>query len=212
VDIHDALLDDTLTTRILRELVADCRSDSELISVALGAREHSMHRLTNIVREGMASQKESDRARARFVAGWMPDGTDLRQSLAAPDRSKWVEDVGRNALWRLDRERWARHWFARFLAEPNRIRRWAAGRLFLECADVATPLWAPRMIYENANIPAVRRAQAQLLVWKVRQKPDDSRFRDNFLGYSVRDVTAVAPPWRQAKQWDNVEHDWMSDD
>src|SRR5438067_9956751 len=113
--IHDATLDDALATALLRDLIADCRSDSELVSVALGARLRSTTRLAAVVADGLSSDDPAARARARFVAGWMPENGALRARLAATDPSRWVERIGQRAIHRLDREQWAREWLRRFL-------------------------------------------------------------------------------------------------
>lgn len=204
--IHDPTLDDTLATELLRDLIADCRSDSELVSVALGARLRSTTRLASVLADGFASDNPATRARARFVAGWMPEDAALRARLAAPDPSRWVERIGQRAIHRLDRERWAREWLDRFLTERSRERRWAAGRLFLECADAATPFWTDDVLYRQRELAhPTRRAEATLLLWGVRAKPDDSALRDNFLGYRVRDLAEVAPPWREPARWEDVQ-------
>jgi hypothetical protein len=204
--IHDPTLDDALATALLRDLIADCRSDSELVSVALGARLRSTTRLAVVVADGLASDDPATRARARFVAGWMPEDSVHRTRLAAPDPSRWVERNGQRALHRLDRERWAREWLRRFLMERSRTRRWAAGRLFLECTDAATPFWTDDVLYGERELAyPTRRAEAELLLWRVRAKPDDSALRDNFLGYRVRELADVVPPWREPTEWEDVQ-------
>ena len=200
--IHDPTLDNPLATALLRDLIADCRSDSELVSVALGARLRSTTRLASVVGEGLTSDDSATRARARFVAGWMPEDGPLRKRLAAPDPSRWVERIGQHAIHRLDHERWAREWLHRFLTERGRTRRWAAGRLFLECTDAATAFWSDDVLYGERELAhPTRRAEATLLLRSVRAKPDDSTLRDSFLGYRVRDLADVVPPWREPTQW-----------
>jgi len=204
--IHDPTLDDALATALLGDLIADCRSDSELVSVALGSRLRSTTRLAVVVADGFANDDPATRARARFVAGWMPEDAELRTSLAAADPSRWVERIGQNALHRLDHERWAREWLRRFLMERSRTRRWAVGRLFLECTDAATPFWADDLLYGEPELAhPTRRAEATLLLRCVRSKPSDSALRDNFLGYRVHDLADVVPPWREPTQWEDVQ-------
>jgi hypothetical protein len=135
----------------------------------------------------------------------MPDNADLRTSLVADDPSAWVRAVGERAVHRLDRERWARHWLGSFLSKRRTEHRWAAGRLFAACADAATPFWARDMIWDASGSTAIRRAEASLLLDTIRKKPDDSELRDEFLGYKVRELEQVIPPWRRAIRWDDVE-------
>jgi hypothetical protein len=204
--IHDPTLDDALSTALLRDLIADCRSDSELVSVALGARLRSTTRLASVVADGLSNDDPAARARVRFIAGWMPEDHALRARLAATDPSRWVERIGQYAVHRLDREQWAREWLRRFLAERSSTRRWAAGRLFLECADAATPFWTDEILYAERELAhPTRRADAALLLRRLRAKPDDSELRDNFLGYPVRELAETVPPWRHPTYWEDVQ-------
>jgi hypothetical protein len=203
-DLHDPAIDDSTARSILRALVRDTRSNSELIQVALSGRLESAIRLTCVINELLVSADELDRARARYLAGWMADNAILRARLASNDPSLWVKSIGDAAIRRLDRERWAHHWLTRFLIERSAERRWAAGRLFVACSDVATPFWASGAIWKASRSPAIRRAEASLLVDSVRKKPDDSEFRDSFLGYRVSDLERVIPPWRRAIRWDDI--------
>jgi hypothetical protein len=203
VDIHDPALDDELACELLEELVRDCRSNSECVSVAMGARINSLSRLSRVVETLLHDDDEAQRARARFIVGWMPEDAALRRKIAKRDCSEWVNHIGEKAIARLDRERWAREWLQRFLRETNRARRWAAGRLFLSCSDAATPFWAYQIIN---NSPATsRRAEAALIVREVRKKVDDHDLQDKFLGYSVRELADVVTPWHRPTRWDDIE-------
>ena len=204
VEIHDAAIDDGLAREILRELIVDCRSNSELVSVAIGARLESLSRLTVVVEDLLDNGNETERARARFIAGWIPESTVLRQRLATADPSRWVTKIGQTALDRLDREDWARQWLHRFLNEKRRPHRWAAGRLFLACSDAATPFWAREAIIDS-RAPSSRRAEAALLIGRIRKKVDDSDLRDKFLRHSVRELSDVVRPWHQSIRWEDID-------
>jgi len=204
-DLYDPTVHDDTARMILRDLIRDSRSNSELIQIALAARVDSPARLSSIVDELLVSADELDRARVRYLAGWMPDTADLRARLIADDRSRWVKAIREAAIHRLDRERWAHHWLACFLSERRAERRWATGRLFVACSDAATRFWARKMIWKASGSSAIQRAEASLLLDTVRNKPDDSEFRDAFLGYRVRELERVIPPWRRAIRWDDID-------
>lgn len=204
VDIHDPAVDDGLAREILRELIVDCRSDSELISVAMGARFESTARLTAVVEDLLDNCDEAGRARARFIVGWLPENASLRQRLTAADPSHWVTRIGQQAIQRLDRERRCREWLRRFLRQSRAPRRWADGRLFLACSDAATPFWVDDVI-RDSHEPASRRAEATLLVGRIRKKVDDNELRDSFLGYSVRELSEVVPPWCKTTRWEDID-------
>lgn len=203
--LHDPELDEAATGALLRDLIRDARSGSELIQIALAARVKSQTRLRTTLKELLRSPDELDRARARFLAGWLPENKHFRARLAAADPSRWVERIGKQAIHRLDRERWAREWLRRFLSERNRVRRWAAGRLFVACSDAATPFWAEGMIWNATRSAGTVRAEAGLLLETIEKKPEDSVLRNSFLGYRVRDLEQVIPPWRRAIRWEDVD-------
>ncbi|MEY2549553.1 MAG: hypothetical protein QOD64_2135 [Verrucomicrobiota bacterium] len=204
VDINDPGIDDGLARELLRELIIDCRSNSELVSIAIGARLESAVRLTTVLEALLDAGDENDRARARFIAGWMPEDELMRKRLHTADPSHWVNRIGENAIKRLDRECWAREWLCRFLKEKRRPQRWAAGRRFLACSDAATPFWADDTIRESQS-PPPRRAEGVLLLGRIRKKVDDSELRDTFLGYSGRELDEVVPPWRKSLRWEDID-------
>jgi hypothetical protein len=204
VDIHDPALDDSLALEILKGLVLDCRSNTELVSVALGARLKSESRLTRVVGDLLEHPDPDTRARACYVVGWMSEDASLRQRLTKRHGSKWVERIAKTALQRLDREAHAREWLRRFLGEKRRAQRWAAGRLFLACRDAATPFWADNVIRKSTESSS-RRAEAALLVRTIRNKVDDSELRDYFLSHSVRDLSGVVSPWYERPRWEDIE-------
>ncbi|HWW62150.1 MAG TPA: hypothetical protein VN181_12340, partial [Thermoanaerobaculia bacterium] len=203
-DLHDPEVDNDTASTILRDLMRDCRSNSELVQIALAGRKEPA-RLISVVEELLASGEELDRARARCLLGWLLDTPAVRARLAIDDSSPWVRRIAAAAVRRLDRERWARHWLNRFLFERRAERRWAAGRLFVACCDAATPFWASQLVWEASSASAVRRAEASLLLDTIRKKPNDSELRDEFLGYRVHDLEQVVPPWRRVIRWDDIE-------
>lgn len=203
-EIHDPGVDNTVATELLRQLLHDCRSDSELVQVAMAARLKSARRLSAVVTDALRSLDERDRARARFLAGWLPANGRIRKALAASDSSGWVERIGAAALRRLDDEVSARHWLKHFLAARSRIKRWAAGRLFLASSDAATSFWAYELV-STSVAPASVRGEAQLLLRQLKKKWDDSDLRDGFLGFPVRELAEVVEPWHGRPDWDQID-------
>jgi hypothetical protein len=150
------------------------------------------------------SHPAKKRARARFLAGWLPANGRIRKALAASDSSGWVERIGAAALRRLVDEVSARHWLKHFLASRSRIKRWAAGRLFLASSDAATSFWAYELV-STSVAPASVRGEAQLLLRQLKKKWDDSDLRDGFLGFPVRELAEVVEPWHGRPDWDQID-------
>lgn len=61
------------------------------------------------------------------------------------------------------------------------------------------------MLHRESRATSTRRAQAQLLIDKIRKKIDDAELRDNFLGYPVRDLSTTVSPWRSVLDWRDIE-------
>jgi hypothetical protein len=182
------------------------------MQIALAARVEPPDRLIFVVDELLKSAEELDRARATYVAGWMPHDSTFRARIVPNDPSPLVRRIAEAATHRLDRERWAHHWVSRFLFERRAERRWAAGRLFVACSDAATPFWAKEMIWNASGVPAIRRAEASLLLDTLRKKPDDSELRDVFLGYRVRELEGIVTPWRHPIRWEDIDVTKPADD
>lgn len=202
--IHEAAANDEIAAELLRALLQDCRSDSELVQVAMAARVTCDRRLIAAVSEGLHSPRERDRARARFIAGWLPPDAGFREALAASDPSVWVERIGATAQRRLDHEVFARHWLERFLVSRSRHERWAAGRLFLACSDAATAFWAHGLI-SASTAPSSVRGEAHLLLRQLKKKWDDSDLKDQYLECPVRELADVVEPWRGRLDWDQID-------
>ena len=78
--IHEAAANDEIAAELLRALLQDCRSDSELVQVAMAARVTCDRRLIAAVSEGLHSPRERGRARARRAPG---DARHLHRRTAA---------------------------------------------------------------------------------------------------------------------------------
>lgn len=202
--VQEAEAADTPATNILSELILDCRSDQELLEVVLAARNGRSERLRGILENLLADRDASVRARARFMSGWLPQMAGSAARVSSADPAGWVERIGREAAKRLDRERFATHWIRRFLSTESASERWAAGRLFLSCADAATRSWAFEEIF-SSQAASTTKGEALLLLRQVRARSDDSDLQQHFLGYDVREVESVVAPWRQIGSWEEIE-------
>ncbi len=127
--------------RLLHAIIADCRSDGELSDVAIGARYGASARLIALAGDLISEEDVEMRARGARLCGWLPGCESRLEELAAKDSSLWVRRVAASALDDRKRERFARHWWRRFLGGGSREERWGAAQLFFACVDAASPGW-----------------------------------------------------------------------
>ncbi len=194
--------DDTMSRELLSDLILDARTDLELFEIALGAHFQGAHRVHDIA-QGLSSDSQAER-RARGVAilGWLGEGKDRLESLQKQDPSLWVRGQAELALSRHALESWARSWFEKFLSARSVAARWAAGRLFLECADLRLNTWAWKKLYEG-RFGRRLKGEAVLLLWAAQEgaKTRSDKLKETLLGYRVYDLATVAHPWRRDDEW-----------
>lgn len=136
------------------EVLEDCDCDKALFELALLAEHRSN---SGWLREKMDALHRSghdyDQARAWMLEGFVSSaesGERLAAFVGSGEHS-WLRKVAEIALHNRERDQWARHWFGRFLDEPDRIKSWAAFRLFLRCVDRRFWLWLPETRLREAE-------------------------------------------------------------
>lgn len=139
----------------LREsILEDCTTDMALFEVVLlstlGGAEAWLNQKIEILRN---SNNDYDRARAWLLEGYSIslEARERLQKFVASEENSWVHDIAENALQSQLRNTYARHWFEHFLAEADRVKAWAAFRLFLRCVDRRFWLWLPEMPLSDAE-------------------------------------------------------------
>lgn len=194
--------DDDLTRSFLTELGLDARTDLELFEIALGARLRGGHRLRDLAQELSADPQAEKRARAVAILGWLVEGKEQLETLWKRDPSIWVREQAEIALKRHTLESWAKDWLEQFLTTKASTSRWAAGRMFLECADRRIDAWAWKRIRE-ARLRQRLKGEAFLLLRAAqeRAKKEADKLKSTLLGYRVNELSTVAYPWRRDDEW-----------
>ena len=139
-----------------------CGGDLALLDFATAVRQHGREAfLLELIQEGLASPVYFDQAKAISLAGWC--GTHLKfrslleQLRVEPD--SWFDSLRKQALWRGDRESWARSWLSDYLSARSLAESFAAFRLFLRCVDRRYCAWRGEILgtAREASITAKRR-------------------------------------------------------
>lgn len=167
----------------------------ELFEIALGARFQGTHRVLDIAQELSSDSQAERRARAAAILGWLGEGKERLEALEKQDPSLWVREQAERALSRHALESWTRSWFEKFLNARSVAARWAAGRLFLECADLRLNTWVWKKMHEG-RLGRRLKGEAVLLLWAAAQegaKTRSDKLKETLLGYRVYDLATVAP-------------------
>jgi hypothetical protein len=194
--------DDDLARYFLTELILDTRTDLEILEISLGALLRGSHRLRDLARELSAAPEAEKRARAVAIFGWLAEDKARLEALRKGDPSIWVRKQAGIALERHALNSWAKGWIEQFLTAKAVARRWAAGQLFLECADRRIDAWAWKRIRE-AGLQMRVKGEAILLLQAAqeRAKKKSDQLKSTLLGYEVNALSTVAHPWRRDDEW-----------
>jgi hypothetical protein len=194
--------DDALARSFLTDLILDARTDLELFEIALGARFRGAHRLREIAQKLSTDPQAERRARAVAILGWLVEGGERLEALRESDPSLWVREQAEIALQRHASESWASTWLNQFLTSRATIDRWAAGQLFLACADRRIDTWAWKQVKDGKFKPRLKgEAFLLLMAAQDRANKEADKLKPNLLGYTVNELSRVAHPWRRDDEW-----------
>lgn len=174
----------------LRELILkDCSTDMALFELVLlstlGGDEAWLNQKIEVMRN---SNWDYDRAHA-----WMLEGYSLSleaherlQKFVASSENSWVRDIAEISLQNQKRNSYARHWFERFLVENDRVKAWAAFRLFLRCVDRRFWLWLPDMPLNDAERwkrDALKANRAEICTMTEK---NEKEWQDTLVGHKIQ--------------------------
>jgi len=206
-DLQYPKADNQTATHLIHDLVLDCRSDRELLEIALGARYEGQNRIEGVLKSLLSSSEPETRARASRLLGWLQGSQAWLGEIAASDPSIWVQRIAKKALEIRQHEDFSHHWFEVFIRGENREVRWGAGQLFLESIDAGGMIWAHRFLRE-AEVDVRTYGEAFLLLRSAAQnvKTRIEAWGKTFLGYSVSDLERLWAPWRKEyTDWEDLE-------
>lgn len=170
-------------------ILNDCSTDMALFEVVLlssqGGDEAWLNQKIEVMRN---SNWDYDRARA-----WMLEGYSLSleaherlQEFVAGSENSWVRDIATISLQNQKRNTYARHWFERFLTENDRVKAWAAFRLFLRCVDRRFWLWLPNMPLKNAELWKRDALKANYAEICTMTEKNEKGWQDTLVGHKIQ--------------------------
>lgn len=128
------------------EMLESLTTDAQLARFAyLAIRRGHTSWLADVVRSEMASGVAAREARGWRLLGFADAAEPfigLWEELPFPDRNHgWLTGVAAASRETFDRNRWARHWYERFLNASSPAEAYANFRLMLGCMDQRVRLW-----------------------------------------------------------------------
>lgn len=179
------------------ELLDSAFDDERLFQLAVAARVNGR---SNWLREAVGARLEQQsctgHARALTLIGFMDEGCEL-DALDAQlsGRVGFLEQVAKEARRRLKFNQLARHWFARFLQQPDRSAAWLAFRLFLRCADRRFFGWQEELVVQSGPSDALKRRHLAVNRQRIEQaiSKNEGRLNEQFAG--IRIPRGEVWPW-----------------
>ena len=182
---------------LLDDWINRCNTDKALFELALAASAvHNYEALTQLIKDGLASQAPVKRAVALGLAGFAiynSHSASLLESVPLHPEG-WLHAVRDRARHHLDRDRWAQEWFYRFASNPDAESSFAAFRLFLCCVDRRYWIWKDDKL-RSISLSSVRQ---QFLTGNQRQihraiEENERQFEKRFLGSEIPE--GKVRPW-----------------
>jgi hypothetical protein len=205
VELSSPRADHDTARRFLRHLLLDCRTDGEILDLAVGARYRDPTRAIDLARELLQHSDPEHRCRAARLAGWLPGTEPQLREAANGDNSLWVRRIAAEALETRTREQFARHWLRRFLDPGSRDERWAAGQLFLASLDAASPGWLWDALRGESLDPRTR-GEALLLLAEAEDPAKRARqeLDATFLRHQISNLDHICSPWHRQHGWGDI--------
>lgn len=175
-----------------RQLLNDCNTDQALFEIMYLAQWHKKGEWVDSVIEQYTSSNFSyDIARGLRLLGFSNEGEHgmWLQKWIDGHKSSWLMDVANLAQACSKRNLWARVWFAKFIAEMDRVKAWSAFRLFLRCVDKRFWMWGDELLEGVTDLPGWKRDAytANIEVIKNAIKDNEKMLNDTFISHKVNE-------------------------
>jgi hypothetical protein len=133
------------------EVLKRAKTDLHLAMIAEAVVEHNRQAwVMRCIDSDLTATSAGRIARGLILAGLLDATAEAdalwESRLAFPPAGGWLSRVHGLARRLYRRNRWAHHWFDRFVAERNRDQAFGHHFLFVACADRRALVWAPRRI------------------------------------------------------------------
>ena len=188
--------------RARRNCLEECTTDDELFRLVLAATAASADDSVSVmIDRGLSSPVDTDRARAMMLIG-LADSPDAEDRLDSVSESQgWLGTTVQHAATLARRNRWAKHWYQRFLEADTDERGWGDFGVFLRCVDSRFWLWRDSAD-RSVSTPGVSRrlefAQTNLSTIERAVKDNEKNLTDSYLGQKV--LKNQAWPWMRSRE------------
>lgn len=180
------------TKRLWDEAFENCYTDIGTIEIAIvNQMVDNLKWFQRKIEQYFSSDSLFEKARGINLMGFF-DKEYARDKLTAlkdeiPDC--WLHPVIDTSINRWNRNNWAKTWFQRFLEHKDKIKAWAAFRLFLKCTDRRFWIWKNEIMEGFQETPFFKERDIFLELnrdtIKESIKKNEEKLKDTFLGSKI---------------------------
>lgn len=180
-----------LVVALWNEYLNDCDSDKDLSEIAYLAQSCGKTEwLDRSIQDWLSSERDYDIARGLRLLGFSNEerhAVQLQVWIAGHGRS-WLMDVANTAQTSSKRNSWARIWIEGFVAGEDRVKSWAAFRLFLRCADKRFWIWGDDLI-KTDEMPSWKTDAYKANIGTILDsvKENEKKLKDKFVSHDVKE-------------------------
>lgn len=174
------------------EMLNGCYSDKALFEIIYLAQWCGKTEWINaVITRWIESDSDYDIARGLRSLGFSNDAEHGRQIQSWIDEHgrSWLMDVARDALKSHKRNSWAHTWFERFVEEDDRVKAWAAFRLFLRCVDKRFWIWGDKLIADAADFEGWKNDAYLANIGAIKDaiKENEKKLKETFISQKVNE-------------------------
>jgi hypothetical protein len=177
-----------------------CNTDQGLMKIAMLAQHGAGGDwLWSYIIERIHAKAPLDRARSIVLLGFFDsqEAFILLQQLMQNGLGSWPGKLIEEAKRRWNNNKWAQHWFDRFLTARDDVDAWASYRLLLRCVDGRFWFWRKRVVEmtDKIGIDSRRKTFLQYNSENIRiaVRNNEKDMAEGFLGQKIM--------WQQAWPW-----------
>ena len=181
--------DHPLVHQLWQVRLDDAVTDEAILDIAIAAALGGKREwLQQAVEADLAAAESWRHARGFTLAGFDDDRDGRWQSLWSRPAETWVAEARIRAEAAHNRNRWAWHWFRRFLDHPDTAEAWVAYRLFLHTVDRRSSLWLQAEINTRRDDIGPRRRMHHGLNHQsmvMAMEGWDDEYKSRWLGHTI---------------------------
>jgi len=188
-------------TKLWDDTLEECTTDLKLFELTLVIQKSGNECwIKDKIDQGLNSTRPFEQARALVLMGFLEcEETRERHSVILRDMPEsWIRDVAERSFESRNSNKWAKHWFKKFLENEDDTISWASFRLFMKCADRRYWMWKENILKSWEGTATARNRRLMLLGRyenriKNSIKENEKKFGETFIFEKI--LKNQVSPW-----------------